>query len=192
MYSWRASLNATQSNRLLKHGSQEATVKIHFQFSFLKIKCSFVFWLHSLFWCVCVSVEYLWIVQKTGKISTSTKIDRYCWKCFSKSVMTVPYSLYRAWCSKTDAANVSVSTIQCNHTSENGKITLIFTVDNSDPFIEAANTKCNPIKLPMTVAKMDGYSLYNFSVSRQPSLVHFASYSFAFFFFIIFSLSCTF
>lgn len=38
-------------------------------------------------------------------------------------------------------------------------------VDYGDQFIEAANTKCNPIKLPMTVSKMDGYSLYNFSVS---------------------------
>lgn len=30
---------------------------------------------------------------------------------------------------------------------------------------DAASAKCNGIKLPMTVAKMDGFSYYNFSVS---------------------------
>lgn len=30
---------------------------------------------------------------------------------------------------------------------------------------DASNAKCNNIKLPMNITKMDGYSLYNFSVS---------------------------
>lgn len=57
-----------------------------------------------------------------------------------------------------------------------------FTVDPSDQFIEAANTKCNPIKLPMTVAKMEGYNLYNFSVSHlNITKLAFHSYSITFF-----------
>lgn len=41
---------------------------------------------------------------------------------------------------------------------------LYFVVDSANQYSEAANAKCNQIKLPMTVSKMDGYSLYNFSV----------------------------
>lgn len=43
---------------------------------------------------------------------------------------------------------------------------LFFAADNVDQYnLEASNAKCNQIQLPMTVANMDGYKLYNFSVS---------------------------